>query len=170
VIEVRRLHHDEWRELRQIRLEALRDSPEAFFTTLAQAEAHPDSLWQDRARMAALGDDQATAIAIDGPRIVGMTTGLLRPDITPDVVAVVSVFVSADVRRRGVGAAMLSVIEQWAARCRASQTSLWVVETNDSALRFYESVGYRATTDRQMVPSLPPRYETRFVKALAVSR
>ncbi len=169
MIEVRRLHHDEWRELRQIRLEALRDSPEAFFTPLPEAEAYPDSLWQDRARMAALGDDQATAIAIDGPRFVGMTTGLLRPDVTPDVVAVVSVFVSPEVRRRGVGAAMLSVIEQWAARCGASQTSLWVVETNDSALRFYESVGYRATTDRQKVPSQPPRYETRFVKALTAS-
>jgi GNAT superfamily N-acetyltransferase len=169
MIEVRPIRSGEWEKLRYIRLEALTDSPDAFFTTRAEAETYPDSVWKDRAAMGALGGSQMTAIAIDGIVAVGMATGLLRADITPDVVPIVSVFVASSARRKGVGAAMLSVIEEWASGRGASQTSLWVVDSNDRARGFYESIGYRATTDRQKVPVPPDRYETRHVKTLIVA-
>ncbi|MEN8240246.1 MAG: GNAT family N-acetyltransferase [Actinomycetota bacterium] len=170
MIDVRRLRHDEWRVLRQIRLEAIRDSPDAFFTPLAEAEAYPDTVWQDRARMAALGEGQVTAIATDGEMPVGMAVGLLRPDVTPDVVAVVSVYIAPPQRRFGIGAAVMSIVEEWASSRGASQTSLWVVETNDRARRFYESIGYRATTDRQKIPGRPHLKEMRLVKTIIASR
>jgi GNAT superfamily N-acetyltransferase len=169
VIDVRRLRHDEWRHLRRIRLEALRDSPDAFFVPISEAESYPDLVWQDRASMAALGTSQVTAIAIEDATAVGMATGLLRADITPDVVPIVSVFVAQSARRRGVGAAMVSVVEEWAVGRGASQTSLWVVDTNAGAQRFYESIGYRATTDRQQVPVPPERYETRYTRTLTAA-
>ena len=44
-ITVKALRAEQWRELRDIRLRALRDSPEAFLTTTAQAENEPDEFW-----------------------------------------------------------------------------------------------------------------------------
>lgn len=165
-VEVRRIRTDEWLKLREIRLEALADTPEAFITTLAEAETYPDDVWKDRARSGALGGLQTTMIAVDGEHTVGMAIGLLRPAVTREVVPIVSVFVSPSVRRRGVGEGLVVGVERWARAQGAVRTSLWVVDTNDAARRFYEGIGYRATLDRQKITVAPVRWETRLVKEL----
>jgi len=165
-VEVRRIRSDEWGPLRAIRLEALADTPTAYITTLADAENFPDDLWRERAEKGAAGVDQATYLAFDGLAPVGMAVGLLRPDIRPDVVPIVSVYVSPSVRRSGVGDALMAGVEEWARTVGASSTSLWVVDGNDAARRFYESLGYRMTLDRQKIAQPPIRWETRLVKDL----
>jgi hypothetical protein len=57
---VRRTTADEWREFRELRLEALLDSPTAFGQTHEQALAHPDELWQERAQTNATSDVPAS--------------------------------------------------------------------------------------------------------------
>ena len=71
---VRRTTADEWREFRELRLEALRDSPMNFGQTHEQALAHPDELWQERARTNATSDVQAFYVAVDDAtgKLVGM--------------------------------------------------------------------------------------------------
>lgn len=165
-MEVRRIRSDEWGPLRAIRLEALADTPTAYITTLADAENFPDDLWRERAEKGAAGVDQATYLAFDGLAPVGMAVGLLRPDIRPHVVPIVSVYVSPSVRRSGVGDALMAGVEEWARTVGASSTSLWVVDGNDAARRFYESLGYRMTLDRQKIAQPPIRWETRLVKDL----
>ena len=156
----------EWRRLRDVRLDALADSPEAFITTLAEARSFPDSLWRDRATAGAYGDEQATMIAIEGTRTVGMAVGIDRSTVATGVVAIVSVFVSADVRHRGVGRSLMAAVEAWAEGIGATTTSLWVVDGNDVARGFYESLGYTATLDRQRIDVPPVRWETRMVKRI----
>lgn len=165
-LEVRRIQPTEWKRLRSIRLEALADTPEAFITTLTEAEALPAASWRERARAGATGTAQATMIALDGDRTVGMAVGLLRGDTTKAVVSVVSVFVSRSVRRRGVGALLLRGVETWARDQGVSLTSLWVVDGNAEARSFYETVGYCSTLDRHKITVPPIRWETRFVKEL----
>jgi GNAT superfamily N-acetyltransferase len=165
-IEVRRIRPTEWRRLRDVRLEALADSPQAFITTLAEARRFPDSLWSDRASVGSEGPGQATMIAVSGGRTVGMAVGLDRSSVAPGVVAVVSVFVSPDVRRRGVARALMAAVEAWASGVGATTTSLWVVDGNEGARTLYESLGYRMTLDRQPIRVPPPRWETRMVKRL----
>jgi GNAT superfamily N-acetyltransferase len=168
-IEVRRVREGDWRRLREIRLEALDDSPEAYITTLAEARRFPDSLWRDRVASGSRGDEQATMIAVEGARTVGMAIGLQRlhrSSVAPGVVAIVSVYVSPDVRRRGVARRLMAAVEAWAASVGATTTSLWVVEGNDGARAFYESLGYAATLDRQRIEVPPARWETRMVKRL----
>jgi GNAT superfamily N-acetyltransferase len=165
-IEVRRVRAGEWRRLREVRLDALADSPGAFITTLAEARRFPDSLWRERATAGAHGDEQATMIAIEGTRTVGMAVGIDRSTVATGVVAIVSVFVSADVRHRGVGRSLMAAVEAWALGIGATTTSLWVVDGNDVARGFYESLGYTATLDRQRIDVPPVRWETRMVKRI----
>ena len=72
LVEVRRVRADEWEALRETRLRALADAPDAFGTTHAEARAHPEQWWRDRAERTAAGDAQAMFLAWDGDRAVGI--------------------------------------------------------------------------------------------------
>ena len=166
-IDVRSIEAHEWERLREIRLEALADTPTAFITTLDEARAFPDSVWIDRASAGASGEDQRTVLAIDGADTVGMSVGLFRPHARSGVVPIVSVYVSPRARRDGTGTRLMQDLEAWARTKGASMTSLWVVDTNEVARRFYERLGYVATLDRQKITVPPVRWETRLVKDLS---
>lgn len=147
--------------LRAIRLEALADSPTAFITTLEEANGYPDAVWVDRSTEDPEGG-QATFLAVGKDRCRGMVIGLDRSSSGREVVAIVSVYVAPDVRRSGVGDALMDAVEAWARERGSEVTSLWVVEGNDGARGFYEARGYRATLDRQKISVPPVRWETRF--------
>ena len=163
---VRRITVDDWRRLRQIRIEALSNSPMAFITTADEARQDPDSLWRSRAEQGASGDGQVTMLAVAGDDAVGMAVGFRRTKRPLDVVPVVAVFVSERARRLGVGARLMAGVEEWAVSVGGRTTSLWVVDGNDGARRFYESLGYTATLDRQRITVPPVRWETRMQKPL----
>ena len=167
MIEVRHIRNDEWERLRHVRLESLAETPNAFSTTLAQAQTYPDSLWQERAIAGAAGDDQITVLAVSGERTVGMTIALGRRVSDHRVVPIVSVYVTPSERRKGVAGRLLSVAEEWVRDQGGSRTSLWAEERNVPARSFYESIGYIATLDRQLMPSLPKTWEIRLEKVLS---
>ena len=169
MIEVRQVRSDEWERLRGIRMEALADTPSAFATTLAQAQAFPDSLWKERVIAGAGGHDQITVLAVSGERTIGMTIALGRPDRDHRVVPIVSVYVTPSERRKGVAGRLLNVAEEWVRDQGGSRTSLWVEEENVPARSFYESIGYIATLDRQRMTSPPAAWEIRLEKVLTTS-
>jgi len=166
-IDVRRIRGDDWELLRQVRLDALLDTPIAFITTHAEAEAFGDEVWQERALLGASGGSQATMLAMAGDRAVGMAVGIDRSASRPGLVAIVSVFVAPDARRLGVGRRLIAAVEEWARQIEATATSLWVVEGNDAAAAFYESIGYRSPLDRQRITAPPVRWEMRMTKTLS---
>ena len=166
MVEVRALEPDEWHRLKAIRLEALAESPLAYTTTLDEALAYPDAVWRERASGRSGGFDQLTMIGVEGSRTVAMGVALLRTQRRRRIVPIVSVFVSPGHRRSGIGEAVMEGLEAWAARNDADRTSLWVVDDNDPARLFYESLGYRSTGDRQKISVPPVRWETRLEKLL----
>jgi len=169
MIDVRQIRDGEWERLRNIRLQALADTPSAFATTLAQAQAFPDNLWQERAIAGAAGVDQITVLAVSGERTIGMTIALGRPNSDHRIVPIVSVFVTPSERRKGVAGRLLGIAQAWARDQGGSRTSLWVEEENVPARSFYESIGYVATLDRQKMTSPPPAWEIRLEKVLTAA-
>ena len=166
-VEVRRLAPEDWQRLRSIRIEALETSPLAFITTADEARRDSDSMWQERTQKGALGLEQVTMVGVAGPDTVGMAIGVRRTKRPLDVVPIVAVFVSERARRQGVGGRLMLGVERWATDVGARRTSLWVVDGNDGAQSFYESLGYVATLDRQRISVPPVRWETRFEKRLS---
>ena len=153
---VRRVAPDEWPAFREIRLAALGDAPQAYLTTLAEAQAYPEQLWRDR--IAANPHFLAT---VDGVA-VGMTVVIA----TDNGREIVSVWVAPDARGRGVIEALIDAAVGWAGDQGDAQLGLWVVEGNERAERAYARYGFSRTGRTQPVPGRPDEIEVEMTYAL----
>jgi GNAT superfamily N-acetyltransferase len=89
--------------------------------------------------------------------------GAYRADEGDDEIELVSMWTAAEVRRRGVGAALVAALLAWARESGGRQVALWVSRGNDPAMRLYESQGFVATGEYQPLPSDPCRDELRMI-------
>jgi ribosomal protein S18 acetylase RimI-like enzyme len=156
-VEVRQAQAADWQALRQLRLRALADAPEAFASTLEVEAAFPDELWRQRARS---GSASATLIAHRGGIDVGLARIFAEPD-APGRMHLVSLWVDPGYRRRGVAHALVDGAVAWAVDHRAREVILWVADQNTVARRLYERIGFRPTGERQPLPSNPAIIESR---------
>jgi ribosomal protein S18 acetylase RimI-like enzyme len=150
-MDVRQARAADWRALRQLRLRALADAPDAFASTLEAEEAFPDRVWRQRAEG---GPESVSFIAREGGVDVGLAAVFTEPD-APGRTHLVSMWVAPGYRRRGVAKALVGQAVRWAAERRAGEVILWVADQNSAARRLYERLGFRPTGDRQPLPSNP---------------
>jgi GNAT superfamily N-acetyltransferase len=142
---VRRIRADEGAVLRDLRLRALADAPEAFGQAFTDAQAQADSDWTQAARQGSGGDSRAWLIAEaedeeDGGGVpVGLVLGRRRP---PDTLMVFSMWVDPVRRRQGIGRLLVDAITDWARSWGARRMVLWVFAANEPAIRFYERLGF----------------------------
>lgn len=131
---VRQLGTDDVDILRTIRLEALRSDPDAFGSTLEREEGRSDDDWRTW-----LGRG-ATFVSEDdlGP------TGLIvaAPHDDPRLVGIYAMFVTARIRRQGVGRALIDAAVEWASATGADRVELMVVGGNEPAASLYEACGF----------------------------
>jgi GNAT superfamily N-acetyltransferase len=153
---VRRIAPDEWQAFREIRLAALADAPDAYLTTLAEAQAQPAQLWQDR-----IAANPHFLAAVDGVA-VGMTV-VIATDNGREIVAV---WVAPDARGRGVIEALIDAAVSWARDQGDAHLGLWVVEGNERAERAYARYGFTRTGRTQPVPGRPDEIEAEMTYAL----
>jgi ribosomal protein S18 acetylase RimI-like enzyme len=132
---------DDWARWRALRLAALADAPYAFGSGLAdwQGEGDREARW--RARLGIPGSCNFVA-AIDG-KPVGMASGVPGP--RHGVVELISMWVSPEVRGRGVGDHLVRAVEQWARHVRASTLQLAVAPGNTRAVALYRRNGLQDT-------------------------
>jgi GNAT superfamily N-acetyltransferase len=143
---VRRARADEWEALREIRLAALTDSPDAFGSTLAEERDADEARWRGWVTGEGWAGDVATFLA-DGPGpLLGMATGY-RPDDRPTTGWLFAMWVRPDRRGEGIGRHLVAAVEEWAASLDIDQLLLHVTDGNDGAVRFYASCGFVGTWD-----------------------
>jgi ribosomal protein S18 acetylase RimI-like enzyme len=131
----------DWRDLRAIRLEALRSEPAAYSSSYEETIARSDEHWRQR-----LENNQSVhLLARVQNRPIGMIGGYLGSDEGDDSVAVVfGMYVASEHRGRGVGRLLLtSLIDRLSAFPQITTIRLGVTETQDPARRLYESVGFQ---------------------------
>ena len=138
--------HD-WQALREIRLQALRDAPDAFSSTHAREAILGEDEWHRRATR-----DGSFLAFLPEVCPAGLGGGYLA---APDTVELISMFVRPQARGRGVGEAIIDAVVGWAIRKDASTVHLWVTETNKAARKLYERCGFTVTAERQPLPSNP---------------
>jgi hypothetical protein len=111
--EIRQIRPNEWELLKQVRLTALTDSPDAFSATLEQAQQIPESTWQQRAQSGADGRESFCTLAIHDDKPVGIAVGL--PDTeNPSRAYLVSMWVAAVHRGSEVAPSLLAQVTAWA--------------------------------------------------------
>jgi ribosomal protein S18 acetylase RimI-like enzyme len=150
-MDIRQAQAADWAALRQLRLRALADAPDAFASTLKAEEALLDEIWRQRAQG---GSSSANFIAREGGVDVGLAAVFAEPD-APGRMHLVSMWVDPGYRRRGVARALVDQVVRWAAERRAREVILWVADHNSAAHRLYEQLGFRPTGECQPLPSNP---------------
>ena len=153
MVEVREIDAAGWRAMRDVRLEALRDAPQAFASTYEREVAFAEADWQRR--IAGGGNFLAHAPALTVAP-VGIVGGF-EPE--PGTIELVSLWVRPQARGHGVGEVLVAAVVDWSRVRRARRVHLWVTETNGNARRLYERCGFRPTAERQPLPSDPELIE-----------
>jgi ribosomal protein S18 acetylase RimI-like enzyme len=139
-VEIRRVIPDDWQALRDVRLRALADAPDAFGTTHEEAVARPHEWWRDWAAQSAASDQQAMLLAWDGTEPAGIA-GVFASD--DGAWQVISMWVDPEARGRGVGRALLDAVVTWArGRDPDRPIKLSVTDGNDDARSLYERYGF----------------------------
>ena len=131
--------------LRLLRLEALRESPDAYVETLVDALSCD---WLARAERLARPEpaDRATYFAFFDDRPVGMiVAGYGIPNESPFLAAM---WVHPDFRRRRAGHALVVRALAFLRAAGQQQVALWVTESHLSVFKFYQSLGFQVTGAR----------------------
>lgn len=154
---VRAVRADEWRQVRELRLAALRDpaAPMAFLETHETAAAKPDDFWQDRAARAAEGKTTRQFVAEDADRgWQGTVTVLVeRPGAVSPLgdrvellqTHLVGVFVRPGSRGAGLAHRLFEAALGWSWSLSVERARLYVHEENARAQAMYRSAGFSRT-------------------------
>jgi ribosomal protein S18 acetylase RimI-like enzyme len=145
VTDVRAARTEEWRSVRDLRLRALADSPDAFGSTLDRERTHGEpewvgwiSGWQ--------GAVNRLFVAVDGDAWVGMAVGSRGEG--EERVHVYGMWVDPRRRRAGLGRRLLDEVFAWARATGAAEIELGVTGSNRDAVTFYERMGFTDTGER----------------------
>ncbi len=144
-LSVQRITVEEWPLLRDLRLSSLRDAPEAFGQRYEEAAAQSDDDWRATVRASAAGTRRAWFIArsaLAGP--LGIVQARRRPPLD---CLLFSMWVAPGARRLGAGSALVNAVEEWGDGWGARRVVLWVLGTNEPALRFYGRVHFKLLSD-----------------------
>ncbi len=154
----------DWRQVRDLRLQALADTPHAFMETLVHAVARTDEHWKARARRCE-GPDYVGFAAIDGSRWVGTMRGEISAEGQANLLGVF-VLPSYRGRKHGIGDRLLDAVEQWMRDAGRSEVFLEVHQDNLRAQAFYQRRGYQFTGVSRPYPLLPAESEVQMRRAL----
>jgi GNAT superfamily N-acetyltransferase len=139
-VRIRRIAPGDGPVLRDLRLRSISDAPDAFGQPLEEAGRRPAVEWHRSARRSAYGDYHTWLIAQDGSETVGLVQGRRR---RPATLLLFSMWVDPAVRRAGIGRRLIDELERWGRRWDASETILWVMGANQTAIDFYRGLGFR---------------------------
>lgn len=153
---VRRVRLHEWREVRDLRIEAVGDpdAPRAFLTTPDEELARSDAFWRERTAGAAMGETGAQFVAIVDDEWVATATVLLRQPGTRNHLGQEVVALRADIvgvyiapRHRGAGTLddLFDAAAEWARVREVDALTLDVHTLNARAQAAYRKVGFEPT-------------------------
>lgn len=137
-----------WADLRELRLRALLDAPQAFAQSYDVARAFPDHVWQQRIEEAKAGTSWLVCARMSG-RLVGMV-GAFQPDDDRDHhrVTVVSTYVDPMVRGQGIGQRMLTALLNQLAMVRELTVARLAVNAEQiAAVCLYQAAGFHIVSE-----------------------
>lgn len=145
MIEVRSARPNEWRRVRDLRLRALADSPDAFGSTFERERAHAKRDWL-RWISGWEGGVNRLVVAVDGEAWIGMAVGSRTGD--EERAHLYAMWVDPRSRGAGVGRRLVEAVLAWAEAEEATEIELGATAINRAAVVFYERLGFADTGER----------------------
>lgn len=134
----------EWLKYRDIRLQALQDSPDAFGSTWEAEATRTNENWSTRIAVAAAGDTDLPLFALNGNEVCGLVWCKLST-LEPGTADIFQMWVAPTVRGQGVGRALLKQALAWAKSRGMQRVRLGVTAAESPAMRLYRSHGFYST-------------------------
>ena len=151
---VRRVRVEEWEQLRDLRLRALRSDPLAFATTFAAANERTEVQWQDWVRTGATSEWNCMVVAEEAP---GTLLGLGAVFLQEHHFTLVSMWVDPSARGRGIGSALVETLLAWVDRTLpGADVRLDVNPEQEAAMALYRSHGFQETGGEEPLGHSPP--------------
>jgi ribosomal protein S18 acetylase RimI-like enzyme len=165
-IRVRQIQPWEGAALRDIRLRAISDKPDAFAVSLADTLAQTDEGWTRWATVTATGDRHIMYVAEDAGNWIGIVGGMRGASDVDEVAELISLWVDPAYRERGLGRQLVEHVIAWAGDHGMRRLELWVTEHNAAAIDLYMRNGFRKVGETQPFPSDASLSEQRMVRDL----
>ena len=153
--EIRRYGAADWRQVREIRLEMLADSPLAYVESLAAARRYPAEEWRARAAWAEQPHCLGLAVVLVE---TGRWVGLARSSVLADLAErafVFGVYLAPELRGHGIADDLFDRVERWVHAEGHRHLHLYVHESNARAIAFYRRRGYAFTGAASPTRSTP---------------
>jgi len=136
--------------MREARLRALSDAPEAFGSEYGETSERPASEWVERAERTSQGGQQAMCVVEVGGEWQGMALGH-APDGEQETCDLASMWVAPELRGSGASRALVEAVLDWATGSGFTRVVLWVTDGNEAAKRLYASCGFEFTGERDVL-------------------
>lgn len=137
---VRRFEHHEWNIYRDLRLSALKDSPDAFCTTLSYAQQLSDRQWRSR-----ISQCDATKnypiLALSEMEPCGLGWAAIDEG-NDDKAHLYQLWIAPNYRRLGIGRLIIESAILWARTAGAQDLNLGIISGNSGAENLYQSLGF----------------------------
>lgn len=160
MIEIRVGSLADWQRLREVRLRALSEEPDAFGSTHARELTLDDASWQARA------SSGRQFLALDGERVIGTAAGWAEQDGPADARCLVGMWVDPKFRGRGLAGHLVDAVAGWARADGARTLRLEVALGNAPARAAYLRRGFFATGEIVAMPRDPRILEEAMTLAL----
>jgi GNAT superfamily N-acetyltransferase len=160
MVEIREIGADGWRAMRDIRLAALQEAPQAFASAYEREVAFAEADWL---RWISGGASFLAYAPELGTAPVGIVAGF---EEAPGTIELISLWVSPSARGHGIGRALVGAVVGWARAKGMPRVHLWVAESNHNARLLYERCGFRPTAERQPLPSYAQMTEIGMARSL----
>jgi ribosomal protein S18 acetylase RimI-like enzyme len=153
---------DEWEVLRDVRLDALRTDPGAFYATYAAEAADDEARWRERAARGSM----RVAVDAGSGDVLGCLGAFDEEGAPPGGLHLYGMWVAPSARGRGVARVLVDTVCAQARRDGLERVTLWVVLTNTHARAVYAGLGFVEEEPPPGVHDYRPEGEARLVRHL----
>jgi len=143
MIESRRATEDDVALFKEIRLKALKDSPDAYGSTYEASIQRTESSWLEQLATTTSGDLRNTQFAFDGDNCIGIAALYREADAPAG--AIIMMWVAPEYRGTAAASTLVQSLLDWAKKAGHDSVSLSVTDTNDRAIQFYKNCGFELT-------------------------
>jgi ribosomal protein S18 acetylase RimI-like enzyme len=155
--EIARLNEDQWSVLRDMRLRALRESPQMFLSTADLQQDWEQPEWEEEFKRGVWYFGRVSGQDIG---LIGVTR---EPNALPSECYMEYMWISPECRRKGMGGHMLTELLDILRESGMRTVRLWVLDGNDTAVRLYERLGFKSTGEVEPILTRPGRTEARML-------
>lgn len=142
-----------WKEYRDLRIESLKEEPQAFRTTVKEAEDTTKEEWKQILSNAEKEDKDLLFFAEDNHKLVGIMGSFFHKNPELEGIAMIyGVYVNSLFREKGIATQLLQKILERLQTIPSLKTARLMVNTNQAAaIKLYERFGFKKVKEEELM-------------------